>query len=173
MTKKNLFILLFAICSGSQAQVYMAREADISFFSPSTIENIEAHNGACKPVISTATGEMIFKVPVTSFKFSSALMQEHFNENYMESDKFPFALFAGKLNEKIDYAQNGCYKVTATGTLTMHGVTKNITAEGTLTVNGTELTISSVFNVHLADYDIKVPSLYVDMISENVEVRVH
>ena len=156
----------------ADAQIYMAREADISFFSACTIENIEAHNTVCKPVMNIATQEILFKVPITSFKFSSALMQEHFNENYMESDKFSFSSFAGKIQEKIDFTKDGCYKATVTGLLLMHGVSKQITATGTITVNGSQFSIKSVFKVHIADFDIKVPSLYIQNIAEDVEIRV-
>lgn len=156
----------------SEAQVYMAKDADISFFSASVIENIEAHNHACKPVMNIATQEILFKVPVTSFSFSSALMQEHFNENYMESDKFPFSTFSGKIAEKIDFSKDGCYKATATGLLVMHGVSRQVTATGTITVSGSQITLKSVFKIHIADYNIEVPTLYVQNIAEDVEIRV-
>ncbi len=172
---KKIFLFLTFIISASLnagAQIYMAKEADISFFSASLIENIEAHNTACKPVMNTATQEILFKVPITSFKFSSALMQEHFNENYMESDKFSFSSFAGKIQEKIDFTKDGQYEATATGMLLMHGVSKQVTATGTVTVKGSQITIKSVFKIRLADFDIKVPSLYIHNIAEEVEIRV-
>ena len=172
--KKYLLAIIFAVTTiyASVGQVYMAEESDISFFSASVIENIEAHNHACKPVMNVATQEVLFKVPITSFNFSSALMQEHFNENYMESEKFPFSTFAGKIDEKIDFSKDGCYKATVTGMMMMHGVSKKITATGTVTVSGSQIILKSVFKIHIADYNIEVPALYVQTIAEDIEIRV-
>ena len=172
--KKYFLGLAFAITSvyTSTGQVYMAKEADISFFSASVIENIDAHNHACKPVMNVATQEILFKVPITSFNFKSALMQEHFNENYMESEKFPFSTFAGKIDEKIDFSKDGCYKATVTGMMMIHGVSKKVTASGTVTVSGSQVILKSVFKIHIADYNIEVPALYVQTIAEDIEIRV-
>jgi len=172
--KKYLLAITFAATTiyTSVGQVYMAKESDISFFSASVIENIEAHNHACKPVMNVATQEVLFKVPITSFNFSSALMQEHFNENYMESEKFPFSTFAGKIDEKIDFSKDGCYKATVTGMMMMHGVSKKITATGTVTVSGSQIILKSVFKIHIADYNIEVPALYVQTIAEDIEIHV-
>jgi polyisoprenoid-binding protein YceI len=99
-------------------------------------------------------------------------MQEHFNENYMESEKFPYSTFKGKINEKVDYTQDGTTNVTCTGTMDMHGTTKQITTSGTLTVKGKEVTIVSKFKAKPADYNIKVPSLYVKEIAEELDVDI-
>jgi hypothetical protein len=154
------------------AQIYLAKTCDLSFFSKSVIEDIEAVNKSSKPVLNTATGEILVKVPVRSFEFKSQLMQDHFNEDYMETEKFPFAIFKGKINETIDYSKDTTNNITVTGTMNMHGVDKPFTAEGTLTVKQGIITIASKFKIRMADYDIKVPSLYVKNIAEQVEITI-
>jgi len=99
-------------------------------------------------------------------------MEEHFNENYMESEKFPNAEFKGKINEKVDYKKDGEYKVTVTGKLTIHGVVKERTIEGKITIKGDEITISTTFMVHIADHNIEIPSVVVKNIAEDVKVTV-
>jgi polyisoprenoid-binding protein YceI len=100
-------------------------------------------------------------------------MEEHFNENYVESEKYPQATFKGKVNEKIDLTKDGENKATVTGKMTLHGVTKDITTEGTITKKGDDLIILSKFKIKVADYNIKVPSLYVQNIAEVVDVTVN
>ena len=100
-------------------------------------------------------------------------MQEHFNENYVESEKYPHAIFKGKINEKIDLVKDGEHKVTVTGILSLHGVDKERKLEGIITVKGTEISIATKFNIHIADHNIKVPSLYIKNIAEDVEVKLN
>jgi hypothetical protein len=172
--KKVLFSsALILFCIASFGQIYMAKTCEISFFSESPLENIEAINKAAKPILNTATGDIQVKIPISSFVFAKPLMQEHFNENYMETDKFPAAFFRGKINEKIDYGKDGEYKVTATGKITIHGVEKDKTIEGTLTVKGEQIMIQTKFMVHVADFKIEVPSLYVQNIAEDVAVKLN
>ena len=101
---KKIILLTFVIASATitKAQIYIAKSCEISFFSASPLENIEAINKNTKPIINTATGDVQMKIAITGFVFEKPLMQEHFNENYLESDKFPSAIFKGKINEKID-----------------------------------------------------------------------
>ena len=173
MTKKIfLSTALFLSASGlMNAQIFLAKTCEISFFSSSPLENIAAINKAAKPIFNTSTGDIQVKIPILSFKFEKPLMEEHFNENYMETEKFPNAVFKGKVNETIDYTKDGEYKVTAKGTLDMHGVSKEINLEGTLTVKGGQIMLKCTFMIHIADYKIKVPSLYVKNIAEDVEVK--
>lgn len=163
---------LINICS---AQLYRGKEdaSIISFYSKSPLEDIEASNKKAAIVLKTTTNDIQFGVPMTSFKFAKSLMEEHFNENYVESDKFPTCTFKGKIIEQIDYTKDGEYKVTAKGTLNLHGVAKEIEATGTLTVKGNEIRIQSAFKIRVADYNIKVPSLYVQNIAEVVDVTVN
>lgn len=171
MKKKIITILCIAISTSINAQIYIAKNCEISFFSSAPIENIEAINKVAKPILNASTGDIQLKIAMIAFVFEKALMQEHFNENYIETEKFPNTIFKGKINEKIDYLKDGETKVTVTGKISMHGVEKEKTIDGILTVKGEEIGLSAKFNMHIADYNIKVPSLYVTNIAEDVEVK--
>lgn len=170
MKKIVMSLVAVALSSSMFAQIYMAKTCEIGFFSASPLENIEAVNKACKPIVNTATGDIQMKIVITAFQFDKPLMQEHFNENYLESEKFPNAIYKGKINEKIDWTKDGEYKVTVTGKLNMHGVEKDRNMDGTIQVKGGQLILASKFKIHIADYDIKVPSLYIQNIAEDVDV---
>lgn len=171
MKKIVLIFIASLFCSGTFAQIYMAKSCEISFFSKTPMKDIDATNKAAKPLLNTATGDIQIKIAMSAFVFPDAFMQEHFNENYVESEKFPNCIFKGKVNEKIDYTKDGEYKATVTGTIDMHGVKKDVTLEGTITVKGTEISLATKFKIHVADYAIKVPSLYVTTIAEDVDVK--
>lgn len=162
-------ILVFNI---AKAQIYKAKDGgtEISFFSSSPLEDITAVNKGAVVVLNTNTGDIQLRITIQNFKFKNSLMEEHFNENYMESQKFPAAIFKGKINEKIDYTKDGETKVTVTGKMEIHGVTKDVTLDGTVTKKGTEIQVNSKFKIKVADYNIKVPSLYVKNIAEVVDV---
>ncbi|HKC66748.1 MAG TPA: YceI family protein [Bacteroidia bacterium] len=172
MKKIFLTAAVLVIANVTQAQIYMSKTCVTHFFSKTAMKDIEASSNTAKPVLDAATGNFQMRVQNTSFKFESSFMQEHFNENYMESEKYPYATFKGKINEKIDYSKDGTYNVTCTGTMEMHGTTQQITTSGTLTIKGKEITITSKFKVKPADYKIKVPSLYVKEIAEEIDVDI-
>ena len=171
--KKLIILLGIVISSPVYSQIFMGKTCEISFFSHSPIMDIKAVNKASKPLLNTSTGDIQIKITMTSFEFEKPLMQEHFNEEYVESEKFPFAIFRGKINEKVDFTKDGDTKVTVTGKFTIHGVEKERTIEGVVSIEGKEIIISTKFNIHVADYDIKVPSLYVTTIAEDVEVKLN
>ncbi len=171
MKKIFLLIILAVLIARSFAQIYIAKTCEINFFSASPVENIAAVNKVSKPLLNTATGDLQLKIVMTAFIFEKPLMQEHFNENYMESEKFPNAFFKGKINEKIDYTKDGEYKVTVSGKLTIHGVEKDRTIEGVLTVKGHVIILSSTFKVVFADHDIKIPSLQAAVIPADTEIK--
>lgn len=172
---KKLCILIALVTAGIPvfSQIYIAKTCEISFFSASPLEDIEAVNKACKPIINTATNDVQMKIAINAFQFQKALMQEHFNENYMESEKYPNAIFKGKINEAVDWTKDGEYKVTVTGKLNIHGVEKDRTLDGVVKIKGQEITIGSKFKIHIADHGIKVPSLYVQNIAEDVDVTLN
>jgi polyisoprenoid-binding protein YceI len=173
---KILFLLAVLIVSAqtSIAQIYKAKDGatNITFFSSSPLEDITATNKGAIIVYNSSTNDIQIRVSVINFKFKNALMEEHFNENYMETEKFPNAIFKGKINEKIDLTKDGETKVTVTGKMEMHGVTKDETFEGTVTKKGNEIMIKTKFKIKLVDYSIKVPSLYVKNIAEVIDVDV-
>jgi len=154
------------------AQVYIADSAKVAFFSETKAENIDAVNTICKPLLSIGSGQFQVSVVNTSFVFKKDLMKEHFNEDYMESSKYPNTVFKGKINETIDYMEDGVHKVTVTGTMDMHGVQKIITVPGTITVKNGKLYIYAKFNVKMADYNIKLPSFLSVNVAESVDVTV-
>src|SRR5687767_6559813 len=121
-------VLLFN--SFASAQLYTAKSGTASFFSEAPLENIEAHSNSVQSILNTATKSVAFIITIRSFQFKKDLMQEHFNEKYLESDKFPNATYSGKINEDIDLSADGTYNVTSTGKITMHGQEKEITAPG-------------------------------------------
>jgi len=102
-------------------------------------------------------------------------MQEHFNENYMESDKYPKAEFKGKIADiaKVNFAKDGTYDVTVKGNMTIHGVTKEVNVPGTVTVKGTQVTTNAEFDVVPADYKINIPKLVEGKIAKEIEVTVN
>ena len=128
MKKVILIFLLFLTGKIIPAQsIFISTGGKCSFFSSTPAENITANSESMTSVLNTVTREIQFKVPLTTFKFQKALMQEHFNEKYVESDKFPYATFKGKINEDVDLANNGVYDVTTTGIFNVHGIDKNKT----------------------------------------------
>jgi len=138
------------------------------------MENIEAVNNEAACALDAKTGAIQFAVPIKSFKFAKALMQEHFNENYMESDKLPKATFKGNITEpaKVDFTRDGNYNITVTGDLTIHGITRKISTPGTIIVKGGIVSANSKFMVKPGDYNISIPSLVRDNIAETIEVSV-
>lgn len=155
--------------------LFMTRSGQISFFSKTSVENIDAVNNEVTSILNTGTGEVVFAVLVKSFRFEKALMEEHFNENYMESDKFPKATFQGKITNltSIDFAKDGSYPVTIQGDLTLHNVKQPVNASGQLEVGNGKLILKGNFIVTLADYKIEVPSLVTEKISKTIDIRVN
>jgi polyisoprenoid-binding protein YceI len=157
-----------------ESAIYVTRTGHISFFSKAPLEDIEAHNRQASSSINTANGEMAFQVLIKGFEFEKALMQEHFNENYLESDKFPKATFKGKITDMkaVKFRKTGTYNVDVEGDLTIHGITKKITAPGTIVVDADGIHAKSTFKVAIKDYNIVIPSLVKDKIAELVDVNV-
>ncbi len=156
------------------AQKYITKNGDISFYSSTSVEDIEAHNNQVNTALDTETGDFVFKVLIKSFKFEKALMQEHFNENYLESHKYPNATFVGKVenHDNIDFSEPGKYEATISGKLTIHGVTRDISEAGTFEVKGDAIHGKSKFMVKVADYDIEIPKAVINNIAKEIEVTV-
>jgi len=149
----------------------MADSCRVSFFSKTSMENIDAENTISKPVMSIATGDIQISLSNQNFVFKSKLMQEHFNEDYMESEKYPHTVFKGKVNEKLDYKKDGVNHVTVTGVMDMHGVQKTITIPGTITVQNSIIFLVAKFEAKMVDYNIKVPkALLVGNLSDHVSI---
>jgi hypothetical protein len=174
--KKVFAIALMAlmVSPALQAQKYFTRSGEVSFFSKTKMENIDALNSKVAAVLDASTGNIEFTVLIKSFIFEKALMQEHFNENYMESDTYPKATFKGKIDNlsAVKFGTDGSYNVKSTGDLNMHGVTKKITVDALVTVKGGKVSATSKFSVNPKDYNIAIPSVVQENISEKIDVSV-
>jgi polyisoprenoid-binding protein YceI len=173
---KRLSVLLFLmfIVIATNAQKYMTKNGYIGFFSHTAMEDIKGDNNQVASVLDITTGELVFQVLIKSFHFDRALMEEHFNENYMESDKFPKSSFKGKITNlsSIDFSKSGIYDVSVDGDLTIRDATNKITTTGKIEVKNGELTATSKFNISPEDYKISIPSVVKDKINKNLEVTV-
>lgn len=168
------FLALLLSTNVVYSQKYMTKNGHIRFFSSTPMEDIEAHNRQVNAALDASTGDFVFKVLIKSFEFEKALMQEHFNENYLESHKFPNASFQGKITNlsAMDFSKDGTYNADIEGKLTIHGVTKDISEKGTFTVKDGVVQGFSKFFVKVADYEIKIPGAVVNNIAESIEVSV-
>ncbi|TAE37046.1 MAG: YceI family protein [Runella slithyformis] len=167
-------IVVIATTGAAHAQtpnLYTTNGGQTDFFSETPVENITAINKAGQCIINATTGEVVVRLNIKQFDFPNKLMQEHFNENYLESDKYPTAVFKGKINEKIDVSKDGSYDLTAPGTLTIHGVAKERTLKGKLDVKNGQLTLATDFDVALADHKIDVPKLVFVKIAQVIRVK--
>ena len=174
---KKLFLLpllLFPILQVTKAQKVYTKNGNISFFSTTAMENIRADNNTVVSVLDSKSGSLQFSVLIKGFHFPKALMEVHFNENYMESDKYPKSSFKGKIKDltNVKLTQDGSYPVIVSGDLTIHNVTKAASASGTITVKGGVISATSKFNVTLADYNITIPAMVKEKISKTVEITV-
>jgi YceI-like domain len=166
--------VMFTVCGFAQESRWFTKTGQISFFSKTTAEDIDAKNNEVFSLIDGSKAEVAFQVLVTGFKFKKSLMEEHFNENYMESTKFPKAVFKGSITDPglVNFKTDGEYKVDVSGDLTLHGVTKKIVIPAIIRVKAGNVSASSTFPVKLADYGIRVPGLVAKQISEAVDVSV-
>ncbi|MDR3680126.1 MAG: YceI family protein [Flavipsychrobacter sp.] len=170
------FLILLLCPTASFAQKYLTRTGKIYFnaTTKSSPEKIEGVNNEVASILDIKTGDVIFQVPVKSFKFERELMQEHFNENYMESDKFPKAEFRGAIKNigEINVTKDGTYDVKVAGKLTIHGVTNEVTVPGTIAVNGKTVKLKAKFAVILLDYKVKVPNLVADKVTKEAIITI-
>ena len=166
-----LWVLMMAFHQPQQ-DLYSCKNARVSLFSTAPIEDIAAASTTGTSVFNATTGELAFSVNISSFKFKKSLMQEHFNSEYMESDKYPKATFKGKILERINISQNGIYPVSATGELEVHGVTQTRTLQGSITVKSGVVSIASEFMVKCADHNIEIPKIVFHNIAESIKITV-
>lgn len=174
---KNLLIVLWIISVTVTAHAqsrYMTREGKVAFYSDAPLEKIEARNSKAAGVFETAGGNFQVIVLMKAFMFEKDLMQQHFNENYVESDKYPKATFKGVIDNlsEVDFGKDGEYAVTVSGKMELHGVTRDVKAKGKLKVEGSTVTATSEFMLRPEDYDIKIPKLVRDKIAKEVKVVV-
>lgn len=175
---KNFLILIIlstVVSFSAEAQKLYTRDGHISFFSSTPVEDIKADNYEVSSVINVENGEIVFSVLMKSFEFEKALMEEHFNEKYVHSDEYPKATFKGKIDnwEEINFDEDGSVPVNVVGIMSFHGVENEITQEGELTISeGMVSDATSSFELVLEEYDVKIPSIVKENISERVLVTV-
>jgi polyisoprenoid-binding protein YceI len=172
--RKFHFLIIFLICPIFAKDIYFTRSGIISFFSSAPLENIEAVNEQVTCVLDMETGEVAFRVPVPSFTFKNGLMQEHFNENYLESEKYPHASFKGSIDDwDLIMLSNESQQVKLTGIMNIHGVSHEVKYTGMISKIDEQIRGSAKFKIIVADYEIKIPKIVRDNIAKVVDVTVN
>ena len=175
---KKLFItccLMVVSTSAIFAQKFMTRTGKV-YFNATAVhspEKIEGVNNEVASILDSKSGDIVFQVLIKSFKFERQLMEEHFNENYMESDKFPKSDFKGNVTNigEVNFTKDGTYNVKVTGKLTIHGVTRDVTEPGSITVKGNTIRLKAKFSVKLEDYKISVAAMVADKLSREATIE--
>jgi len=174
--KRIFFITAMVMFSATaaNAQKLYTKNGFISFFSSTKMEDIKADNNQVLCVLNTQNGELQFSLLNKGFHFAKALMEEHFNENYIESNKYPKSTFKGTVADiaKVNFSKDGTYPVSVTGDLIIHGVSKAVTAPGSIVVKDGKATAEAKFTIKLADYSISIPNMVKNNIAESVAVTV-
>ncbi len=172
---KYLFLLSFFfshLTINAQQKIYQTKSGKVTFYSAALLENIEAVNNQVDSKLSS-NGQMVFMIAIKGFRFENATMQEHFNENYMESDKYPKATFQGKISNitEVNFEKDGSYKTTVIGVMDIHGTKQNVIAIGTIDIKAGKASVKSNFKIKLADYNIK-GTLIGDKIAKELAITV-
>ncbi len=173
MQKVLFFFFAFGLSLSAYAQRYLTQSGYISFYSKAPLENIEAFNNQASSVINAANGEIAFSLLMKGFRFEKALMQEHFNEKYAESEKHPKATFKGIIEDfSLGELDNKFKKYTVKGTLTIKGISKSIETVGEVRKENERIEANAVFDVLLSDFGIKIPMPVKDNISNTIKITV-
>ncbi|UAY56589.1 YceI family protein [Arachidicoccus terrestris] len=170
---KRLFFLIMVlalISVKSEAQSYFTRGGQISFFSKSPVEDIKAENHQVLAIIDPVRHKLAFNLLIKGFLFEKQLMQDHFNEDVMESDRFPKATFTGSMKEGV---KEGLNHVHLTGQLTIRGITKPLNTMADLELKNQVLHGNCQFKISLADYKIKIPAVLKNNIAPDILVTVN
>ncbi|QQS29196.1 MAG: YceI family protein [Sphingobacteriales bacterium] len=175
--KNQVILVAFLLVSSASIfaqSKYFTKNGHIDFFSSTPVEDISAVNDKVTSILDIETGKLDFAVLIKAFEFEKALMQEHFNENYMESDQYPKSTFKGQIDNiaDVNFSNDGSYSVTVSGDLTIHGVTKPVSTRGTIDIVAGKIAANSKFTVAVADYNIEIPKLVKDNIAKNIDITV-
>jgi hypothetical protein len=166
--------LLILSSAATGQKVYSTKSGKVTFQSIAPLEDIEATNSEVESKLSSKDGQIIFNLLTKGFRFENELMEEHFNEDYIESSKFPKATFKGVITniKGVNFAKDGTYPAAVKGKLTIHGVAKDVQSNGTITVKDGRPTAKSKFSIKVKDYNIPIPKLVGNKIAENVTILV-
>ena len=169
-----LLLSLFWSLNSAQVNMYKTEHGKVQFHSEAQLEIINAASDKMKGVLNTTSRNFAFVIPISSFQgFNIALQREHFNENYMESDKYPNATFSGKIIEDVDFLTRGNMVVRAKGILAIHGVEQERIIKVSLSIRDGSVQVSSRFGVLLKDHDIKIPKIVHEKIASEIMVEVN
>ena len=156
-----------------QKIVYRTNKGTAKFISVAPLETITAESRSLKGIIDTSQNTFAFSININSFQgFNNALQEQHFYENYMETDAYPLATFSGKIIESIDYTTPGTYPVRAKGVMNLHGVKVERIIKSTVTVKDDKLLVSSSFLIPLVDHNIKIPRIVNQKIAPEIQVEI-
>lgn len=167
-----LSCLVLALIAKSDAQLFMTRAGFIGFYSKTSLEDIKAENNQVYAVIDCGKKNIAFSALLKGFIFKKELMQEHFNENYVESDKYPKTTFNGTFSGDVNFSANGSYPVTAKGNLSLHNVTKPIEVPAIIEVKDGKIIGTSEFKLKPEDFNITIPSIVRDKIEGQITVHI-
>ena len=168
--KKVLLLIILMWSFSISAQKYVTKSGTLKFSSDAPLEKIEAVNSNVMSAIDISKKIIVVKVLIKSFKFEKALMEEHFNENYLESDEFPNSTFKGKFIDVPDMNSIVTQNLKVDGVISIHGKEKNISTVVELIVDGDVVSVKGKFDVKLEDFAIEIPSAVTGKISKNLEV---
>lgn len=168
----RLIIIYLLFSTQVLAQQFYTNKGKISFFSEAPLEDISAVNENVSAIIDSQTGGFAFRVKIVEFTFPNSLMQEHFNESYLESEKYPLSTFTGVIDDFSDLDLSNEQNLVVNGSLSMHGISKVAQMKANAKMINDELHISSTFDVALKDYDIDIPKIMIYKIAETIAVTV-
>jgi hypothetical protein len=174
--KRSIVILLVCVVQVVCGQAkYFTKTGTVQFFAGTAVEDIDAINKSLTSVFEISSGRIEFAALIKGFEFKRGLMQEHFNENYLESDKYPKAVFKGTCADlsKIDFKKDGTYPVAVVGTLEIHGVSKEVGVPGEIKIEKGIVSSHATFKVLLKDYKVEIPGAVKDKISSVVEIKIN
>ena len=167
------FIVIYLLFSTHVlAQQFYTSKGKISFFSEAPLEDISAVNENVSAIIDSQTGGFAFRVKIVDFTFPNSLMQEHFNESYLESEKYPLSTFTGVIDNFSVLDLSNEQNLMVNGSLSMHGISKDAQMKANAQMINDELHISSTFDVALEDYEIDIPKIMMYKIAETIKVTV-
>ena len=157
--------------SKAQPNIFTGTNGTVNFYSSALLEDIEARNSHVFSSLNTGKRIIEIKMLINQFEFRNQLMQEHFNENFMDSKRYHQATFKAKIYENVDFSKPGVYQVTATGEFDLHGVDRIRTIYGTLTITPASISIETEFDVLLADHKIDIPEIVFNKVAEKIRVK--
>jgi polyisoprenoid-binding protein YceI len=170
-----LFSILLLVCVFVKPpSIFTCNNGTVSFKSEAPLELINASSNELKGAIDVSKNTFAFRIRVKSFEgFNSPLQKEHFNENYLESIKFPEAAFAGKIIETIDYSKKGKYTIRAKGKLLIHGIEQERIIKSDIEILGSSIMVKSMFTVLLSDHQIPIPRVVKEKLANEIAVTIH